>query len=846
MPAQVDSPDAFTSLFQSIGLSKSKAAEAAKSAKSATILKNIIISHDLASESDPLGEKRAVLIAALAVQLTKTPNVDDAKQGYIVKAIREEKLKSVDQVNVATRFFESHSLPVNEAEFNETCGVGFTITADQLGAFVNEYIQSNSVSGWTSLGAVISGVKNIPSLRWANPLEIKNAVERVFSQSFGAKEASKSKAKESKKETDVPTTPETSDNNAAQASEAAQRAKSRKVVFEEGFLGALHKPGENPQIKPELHDKHLAVTGGRVYTRFPPEPNGYLHIGHCKAIFVDFGYAAHHGGGAYLRFDDTNPEKEEARYFTSIIEVVRWLGYEPWKITYSSDYFDQLYELAVELIKRDKAYVCHCSQEQMRADRGEKVAAPRACVHRDRPIEESLAEFQKMKDGFYRPKEAFLRMKQDLADPNPKMWDLTAYRVLDSSHHRTHDKWRIYPTYDYTHCLVDSFENISHSLCTTEFMTSRQSYEWLCDALEVYKPKQSEFGRLNLTGTITSKRKILQLVNQGYVTGWDDPRLHTVIALRRRGVPPEAILSFVSTLGVSTAETNIQIGRFDQAIRQFLEGTAPRLLMVLRPLKVTIENLPEDYVLMVEKPLHPKVPELGTSAIPFTRTIYIDADDFRLEDSKDYFRLAPGKTVGLFQAPHPITCTSYKTDHTTGQVTELICKLEDKGNKKPKTYIQWVAEHAPSGSPVRVDETRIFYPLFKSDNPLAAVPDFTADVNPHSMDVVKGAMVEVGFWPLARESLKNALAEAKARADKSKADGAQQFLDPGTPVVTPEQLVGKECIRFQGLRVAYFAVDSDSRLSALDNPSGPCGMNQGDVLVLNRIVSLKEDAGKGA
>ncbi|KAF9247380.1 glutaminyl-tRNA synthetase [Melanogaster broomeanus] len=814
MTTSAATPDTFIPLFRSIGLSQSKAAEAAKNAKSAAVLSNLIRSHDLASESDPLGEKRAVLIAAFAVQLTKTQNVEDPKQAYIVKAVREEKLKSVDQVNVAAKYLETHSLPVDETEFNEICGVGFTITSDQLDASVKEYIQSNTIAGWANLGAVISGVKNIAAFRWANPLEIKNAVERVFTQTFGAKEAAKPKAKV----------------------DPAQRAKSRKVVFEEGFLGALHKPGENPQIKPELRETHLAATGGMVYTRFPPEPNGYLHVGHCKAIFVDFGYAAHHGGRTYLRFDDTNPEKEEGRYFTSIIEVVRWLGFEPWKITYSSDYFDQLYQLAIELIKRDKAYVCHCSQEQMKADRGEKVAAPRACIHRDRPIEESLTEFLKMKDGFYRPKEAFLRMKQDLSDPNPQMWDLTAYRVLDAHHLRTHDKWKIYPTYDYTHCLVDSFENISHSLCTTEFVTSRQSYDWLCDALEVYKPKQSEFGRLNVTGTINSKRKILQLVNEGYVTGWDDPRLHTVIALRRRGVPPEAILSFVSTLGVSTAVSNIQIGRFDQTIRQYLEGTAPRLLMVLRPLKVTIENLPEDYVLMVEKPLHPKVPELGMSTIPFTRTIYIDADDFRLEDSKDYFRLAPGKTVGLFQGPHPITCTSYKTNPSTGQVSELICRLEDRGNLKPKAYIQWVAEHAPSGSPVRVDEARIFYPLFKSDNPLAAVPDFTAD----------GPMVGVGFWPLARESVKNALAESRARAEKSKAERAEELLDPDTPVVTPEQLVGKECIRFQGLRVAYFAVDSDSRLSMLDNEDSPCARGQGDYLVLNRIVSLKEDAGKGA
>ncbi|KIJ70137.1 hypothetical protein HYDPIDRAFT_77500 [Hydnomerulius pinastri MD-312] len=843
MASKTDTSDTFIPVFQSIGLSQSKAAEAAKNAKSATVLRGLIESHDLASKSDPLGEKRAVLVAALAVQLSKSQNVSDDGAGYIVKAIREERLKSTDQVNVAAKYFEGRTAPVDEAEFNETCGVGVVITTEQLDDSVKKYIQSNTASGWANLGAAISGVKNEPALRWANPLEVKQAVERVFTQTFGAKEAAKPKAKEPKKAANAPTEPT---DNTASVSDAAQRAKSRKVVFEEGFLGALHKPGENPQIRSELREKHLAATGGLVYTRFPPEPNGYLHIGHCKAIFVDFGYAAHHGGRCYLRFDDTNPEKEEARYFTSIIEVVRWLGFEPWKITYSSDYFDQLYELAIELIKRDKAYVCHCSQEQIKADRGEKVAAPRACVHRDRPVEESLEEFKKMKDGLYRPKEAFLRMKQDLTDPNPKMWDLTAYRVMDSAHHRTHDKWKIYPTYEYTHCLVDSFENISHSLCTTEFVTSRQSYEWLCDALEVYKPKQSEFGRLNVTGTINSKRRILQLVNEGYVAGWDDPRLYTVIALRRRGVPPEAILSFVSTLGVSTAESNIQIARFEQTVRQYLEGTAPRLLMVLRPLKVTIENLPEDYVLMVEKPLHPKVPELGTSTIPFTRTLYIDADDFRLEDSKDYFRLAPGKTVGLFQAPHPITCTSYKTDQSTGEVTELICHLEDKSTAKPKAYIQWVAEHAPSGSPVRVDETRIFYPLFKSDNPMAAVPDFKADINPHNMDIVKGAMVEVGFWPLARESIKNALAESRARAEKSKADGSKQPLDPDTPVVTPEQLVGKECVRFQGLRVAYFALDSDSRVAMLDKPDSPCSGSQGDYLVLNRIVSLKEDAGKGA
>ena len=314
--------------------------------------------------------------------------------------------------------------------------------------------------------------------------------------------------------------------------------------------------------------------------------------------------------------------------------------------------------------------------------------------------------------------------------------------------------------------------------------------------------------------------------------------------------------SFVSSLGVSTAASNIQVSRFEQSVRQYLEGTAPRLLMVLRPLKVTIENLSEDYVLMLEKPLHPKVPELGTSKVPFTRTIYIDADDFRLEDSKDYFRLAPGKTVGLFQAPYPITCTSYKTDPATGEVTELICKLEndeksENANKKPKAFIQWVAEHAPSGSPVRVDETRVFYQLFKSDNPAAAQPDYKADINPHNLDVFKGAMVEVGFWPLAKQLYAQAKKESQERTEKalkaSEAAADPAHKDDGTPKATSDQLVGMEVIRFQGLRVAYFAVDKDSELACLNEQDGAVpGRKSGDKLILNRIVSLKEDSGKTA
>ena len=384
--------------------------------------------------------------------------------------------------------------------------------------------------------------------------------------------------------------------------------------------------------------------------------------------------------------------------------------------------------------------------------------------------------------------------------------------------------------------MIAKLTSPRHSLCTTEFVLSRVSYDWLCDALEVYKPRQSEYGRLNVTGTITSKRKILALVREGFVKDWDDPRLYTLIALRRRGVPPGAIISFVSSLGVSTGVTTTQTTRLEQSIRSYLENSVPRLMMVLKPLKVTIENLPEDYVVMVDKPFHPKIPELGQTTVPFTRTIYIEAEDFRLHDSKDYFRLAPGKTVGLFQAPHPITCVSYKTD-PSGQVVELTCRAEIEAPgqpvKKPKAFIQWVAEYAPSRSPISIDEVRVFHPLFKSDNP-ASLPDYRTDINKDSLEVVKGALIEAGFWSLAKKAFDISRKEIAENAAKH--DGQ----------VPGELRAGNECVRFQGLRVAYFALDSEAHLKCINEPDtiSP-GYREGDRLILNRIVSLKEDAGKG-
>ncbi|KZS88346.1 glutaminyl-tRNA synthetase [Sistotremastrum niveocremeum HHB9708] len=842
MPPKFDPTDpetsALISLFQTIGLSGPKATDAARNPKNAASLKELIEQNDL--KESGLTEKDGALIAGLAVSGAK---LGLAERSYAARAIVDGRLKTTDQVTAAIKYLQSHEVPIQDEEFDAECGVGFTITSEEIDALVKQYAESANVSGWPDLSRFLGGLRTSGNLKWANPLEVKTAAEARFLELFGPKDTSKPA-----KPTKAPKEPKASTvNNEATTSTPIPEAATS--VFDEGFLGKLHKPGENPQIDPKLREQHLKVTGGKVFTRFPPEPNGYLHIGHSKAIFVDFGYAAHHGGHCYLRYDDTNPEKEEKRYFDSILETVRWLGYEPWKITYSSDYFQQLYDLAVELIRRDKGYVCSCTADEIQRNRGDKGGARIACVHRTRPVEESLREFEKMRDGHYRPGDCILRMKQDLEDGNPQMWDLPAYRILDAPHHRTGTKWKIYPLYDFAHCLVDSMENITHSLCTVEFIQSRTSYEWLCDAVGVYKPRQREFGRLSLQSTIMSKRKLAQLVDEGHVMDWDDPRLYTLVALRRRGVPPAAINSFVSGLGVSTAITNIQSARFDQSVREDLEKSASRLLMVLQPLKVTIENLPEDFVQTLEKPLHPKNAALGTSTIPFTRHLYIDRDDFRLEDSKDYFRLAPGKTVGLFSAPHPISYVAHKTDPATGEVTEVIVKLEDGTSgpvKKPKAFIQWVAVHAPSGSPVIVDETRIFYPLFKSDNPLAAKPDWKADISPHSMDIVKGAMVEIGFWKLAKQAFNQARLESQARTEKAlREEDTSRGKDDDTPKVTSEQLVGKECVRFQGLRVAYFALDKDAKVASVDEAEDVVpGRRDGDFLVLNRIVTLKEDASK--
>ncbi|GAA5929158.1 glutamine--tRNA ligase [Sporobolomyces koalae] len=816
--------EALVAYFEQCGLSSTRSTEAARS-KYAPAAKHLFQLSNL--DTAPLDDKNG----ALVVQVAKDgAQLNDEQKLFIVSKIQRAHLAKSDQVSAAIKYLSSTPGPVDEPAFDQACGVGFTITASELLTRVETYISNNLASiataSWSGIGKTLGQMKSDDGLRWVFPLELKETVERVYTDKFGSKEEHQKKEKEkqqaAKKEAKAkaPT---------ASTSAVPAAAASPDDMFATGWLSRLHKPGGNEQKIPERMQEHLAATQGKVFTRFPPEPNGYLHIGHSKAIAVNFGYAKYHQGHCYLRYDDTNPEAEEQIYFDKILENVRWLGYEPYQITHSSDHFAELYELARLLIKKGLAYTSNDTGEEINLQRGGPNHGPRyESKDRNKPIEQSLAEFEAMKLGQYQPGEMTLRMKQDIINSsNPTMWDIIAYRVLGKEHHRTGNDWCIYPTYDFTHCLCDSFENISHSLCTTEFIGARTAYEWLCDALEVYKPRQSEYGRLTLEGAITSKRKLLKLVKEGHVDGWDDPRLYTLVALKRRGVPPAAIISFVSNLGVSTSPSLVQLSRFEQTVRQHLEMTTPRLMMIVNPVRITLENVPEDFYLEIEKPLHPKDPSMGSNKVPFTKELFIDQDDFRTEADKNFFRLCPGATVGLLNTPKPITYVSHSTNSETGQVEHIVCRYEHDAapNFKPKGWIQWIAKHTPSNSPVPISETRLFNRLFKSDNPATLGDKYLEDLDPNSKEIVKGAIVESGIWNVIETSLERAQQVVELRKKESEKNGTE----------APPSVDGLEVVRFQASRVAYFCLDLDSNVNPKER--------KGD-LVLNLITGLKEDKTK--
>ena len=536
-----------------------------------------------------------------------------------------------------------------------------------------------------------------------------------------------------------------------------------------------------------LQDLETNKYGGRVHTRFPPEPNGYLHIGHAKSICLNFGLAAEFGGKCNLRFDDTNPCKEETEYVESIIADVRWLGFD-WedRLFYASDYFDQLYEWAVQLIKAGKAYVCDLTADQVRHYRGTLTEPGRESPYRNRSVEENLDLFERMRAGEFPDGARTLRAKIDMASNNLNLRDPVMYRILHADHHRTGDKWCIYPMYDYTHGESDSIERITHSICTLEFEDHRPLYDWYVEQLGIYHPQQIEFDRLNITYTLLSKRKLLTLVQNGHVSGWDDPRMPTLSGIRRRGYTPEAIRNFCGRVGVSKTNGSTELSLLEHFVREDLNKRATRGMAVLQPLRVVIDNYPEDLVEEAEAINNPEDPAMGTRKVPFSRVLYIEQDDFREDPPKQYFRLAPGREVRLRYA-YFITCTGVVKDEKTGEIVELHCTYDPAtrgGNapdgRKVKSTIHWVsAAHAVDA------EARLYDNLFVRENPgdESEGLDFTAYLNPNSLEVLSGCKLEPGLRGAA----------------------------PGS--------------RYQFERLGYFCVDSDSTA---------------DKLAFNRTVALRD------
>jgi glutaminyl-tRNA synthetase len=534
-----------------------------------------------------------------------------------------------------------------------------------------------------------------------------------------------------------------------------------------------------------IHDLETNKYGGRVQTRFPPEPNGYLHIGHAKAICLDFGLADEFGGHTNLRFDDTNPEKEETEYVESIMESVKWLGFHWDGLFYASDYFGQLYEWAIQLIKAGKAYVDDLSANQIREYRGTLTQPGKNSPYRDRSVEENLDLFRRMKAGEFPDGSRVLRAKIDMSSPNLNMRDPVMYRILHSEHHRTGNEWCIYPMYDYAHGQSDSLEKVTHSMCTLEFQDHRPLYNWFIEQLGIFPSQQIEFDRLNLTYTLLSKRKLLRLVQHKHVQGWDDPRMPTLVGIRRRGYTPEAIRNFCASTGVSKTDGILELAMLEHFVREDLNKRAPRVMGVLRPLKVVIDNYPENHVEEMEAINNPEDPNAGTRKVPFSRVLYIEQDDFREDPPKQYYRLSPGREVRL-RYGYFVTCTGV-VKNGNGEVIEVHCTYDPAtrgGNapdgRKVKSTIHWVsAAHAVDA------EVRLYDNLFTKENPnqVEDGQDFTENLNPNSLETVSDAKVE--------PSVANAPVEA----------------------------------RYQFERLGYFCVDPDS---AAGKP------------VFNRTVALKD------
>ena len=781
--------DNLLELFTSLGLSEAKAKE---TIKNGTLSKNLEDAITVAKSSNPqLSSAQGMLLYHIASKIK--PQIKH-HMAFLVDYVATGKLDTELRVNAALDFVLQHAneKSLNSAAIDEACGVGIVITPEEIEKEVESVLNANKAAIMEKryrfpVGQLMAEVRK--KLPWADGKAVKSEFDVQVLDMLGPKTEAdlapppkkekkpKAEKKEVKKDTSKNGTKDDKETEDGDGAATISELMKNKVHF--------HKPGENYKTDGyvindttmnRLKD-HLKRTNGQVRTRFPPEPNGILHIGHAKAININFGYAAAHDGITFLRYDDTNPEKEEEKFFTGIRDIVEWLGYKPYQITHSSDNFDQLYSWAVDLIKQDLAYVCHQKQEDIRGFN------PPPSPWRNRPTTDSLRLFEDMKNGKFDEGEATLRLKLTLEEGKQ---DPVAYRIKYAAHHRTGDKWCIYPTYDYTHCLCDSLEDITHSLCTKEFQSRRSSYYWLCNAVNAYCPVQWEYGRLNMSYTVVSKRKIGKLISSGICADWDDPRLFTLTALRRRGFPPEAINNFCARMGVTGAQMVIDPSVLEAVVRSTLNTSAPRTMVVLNPLKLNLKgsNVKNKTITV---PDFPDAPEKGSHEIGFGNVIFIEKDDFMENGEKGYRRLTKDQPVGLRYAGFVLKFVKVVQRDADGHPIELDVEAVpvDACESKPKAFIHWVGQVSSTEI-----EVRLYERLFKHKNPedASVVPNgFLSDVNENSLTVLS------------------------ARADK--------YLSKTAKVYD----------KFQFERIGFFSVDPDTTKSNF---------------VVNRTVSLKEDAGK--
>ncbi|CAD5119171.1 DgyrCDS7809 [Dimorphilus gyrociliatus] len=776
------------SLLKSIGLTETKAKETLQNETVTSNLISIITEAKNLSGKDGFSKQQGNILYAIGTrmkeQITK-------HRSMLVKYVVEDKIASDLQFTSALDFLMDNVAGTFDIkQFEEATGVGVQVTGEEIEEVVEDVLKKNhdellEKRYQFNTGMLIREVRD--RLKWADAKIVKSEIEIQLLHLLGPKteeDLKKGKTKVKAKVVGTEKDKKPISKPASEENDTGVDSKGNVKSFSEMAGAALHfhKVGENyktdgytvtPEIMQRLKE-HFKRINGQVRTRFPPEPNGILHIGHAKAINFNFGYAKAHNGITFLRYDDTNPEKEEERFFVGIREMVEWLGYKPYKITHSSDYFDELYNLAKVLIKKGLAYICHQTADELKGHN------PPPSPWRERPIEESLALFEDMKNGKIDEGKATLRMKMIMLDSKQ---DPVAYRIKFSPHHRTGDKWCIYPTYDYTHCLCDSIEDITHSLCTKEFEARRPSYYWLCNAVDVYCPVQWEYGRLNVNYTVVSKRKIGKLIEHGIVRDWDDPRLFTLTALRRRGIPPEAINLFCAKVGVTVAQVSFDPIMLDVCTRNILNVTAPRAMATLNPLKVNILNFPANHPRTVKVPNFPADESKGYHNISITEVLYIEEEDFQEKDDKNFKRLTPNQPVGLRHCNFVMNVEKVKKGKD-GKICELDVRITPVSETaKPKAFIQWVSDP-------EICQVRIYERLFKHKNPEdpREVPGgFVTDCNLDSLKIIPNAYID--------KSVKSA----------------------------------KVYDKFQFERLGYFSVDTDSADGKL---------------IFNLTVTLKEDSKK--